>query len=166
MIIYYLRVNAFWCCFDFFKQVTLGQRDGISATDAKQMNLLYKSHCNRGSGGGGGGGKWHCFFTTVYRMTQLWLLLNCLEGRSISQDTEGAYLCRRPEVSTVFQINPIPIPRCFHAGEMIKFSFSCQYGKVITLVLDFRQRVVAFACGMVGQNTLVFFKKNCRSDRS
>ena len=42
---------------------------------------------------------------------------------------------------------------------MIKFSFSCQYGKVITLVLDFRQRFVAFACGMVGQNTLVFFKK-------
>ena len=42
---------------------------------------------------------------------------------------------------------------------MIKFSFSCQYGKVITLVLDFRQRVVAFACDMVGQNTLVFFKK-------
>ncbi|KAM7433975.1 hypothetical protein ABFA07_015860 [Porites harrisoni] len=36
--------------------VTLGQRRGISATDAKQMNLLYKSHCNRGSGGGGGGG--------------------------------------------------------------------------------------------------------------
>ena len=42
---------------------------------------------------------------------------------------------------------------------MIKFSFSCQYGKVITLVLDFRQRVVAFACGMVGENTLFFFKK-------
>ena len=37
--------------------------------------------------------------------------------------------------------------------------FSCQYGKVITLVLDFRQRFVAFACGMVGQNTLFFFKK-------
>ena len=82
-----------------------------------------------------------------------------MKGRSISQDTAGAYLCRRPEVSTVFQINPIPIPRCFHAGEMIKFSFSCQYGKVITLVLDFRQRVVAFACGMVDENTLFFFKK-------
>ena len=52
-------------------------------------------------------------------------------------------------------------PGGFHAGDMIKFLFSCQYGKVITLVLDFRQRVVAFACGMVGENTLFFFKKNC-----
>ena len=50
-------------------------------------------------------------------------------------------------------------PGRFHADDMIKFLFSCQYGKVITLVLDFRQRVVAFACGMVGENTLFFFKK-------
>lgn len=33
--------------------VTFGQRRGISATDAKQMNLLYK--CESGGGGGGGG---------------------------------------------------------------------------------------------------------------
>ncbi|XP_020901633.1 zinc metalloproteinase nas-15 [Exaiptasia diaphana] len=33
--------------------VTLGQRRGLSAIDAKQMNLMYKSEC---SGGGGGGG--------------------------------------------------------------------------------------------------------------
>merc|ERR1719309_318237 len=36
--------------------VTLGQRRGLSAIDAKQMNLLYKSQCRGGGGGGGGGG--------------------------------------------------------------------------------------------------------------
>jgi len=33
--------------------VTLGQRRGISAIDAQQMNLLYKSQCEGGGGGGG-----------------------------------------------------------------------------------------------------------------
>lgn len=36
-------------------QVTFGQRKAISATDAKQMDLLYKSQCSGGGGGGGGG---------------------------------------------------------------------------------------------------------------
>jgi len=36
--------------------VTLGQRNGISAIDAQQMNLLYKSTCQGGGGVGGGGG--------------------------------------------------------------------------------------------------------------
>ena len=174
MIVYYLRVNAlgFLMLFSFFQKVTLGQRHGISAIDAQQMNLLYKSHCNGGGGGGGGGGKWHCLCTTVYRMTQLWLLLNFLNGRSISQNTAGAYLCRRPEVQRVTSgywglgigliwKTVLYFPGRFHAGDMIKFLFSCQYGNLITFVLDFRQRVVAFACGMVGENTLFFFKKNC-----
>ena len=39
-----------------FLQVTLGQRRGISAIDAQQMNLLYKSQCGGGGGGAGGGG--------------------------------------------------------------------------------------------------------------
>lgn len=38
-----------------FFQVTLGQRRGISAIDARQMNLLYKSKCRSGGGDGGGG---------------------------------------------------------------------------------------------------------------
>ncbi|KAJ7393134.1 hypothetical protein OS493_008435 [Desmophyllum pertusum] len=33
---------------------TLGQRKGISDTDAKQMNLLYKEQCSGGGNGGGG----------------------------------------------------------------------------------------------------------------
>ena len=37
-------------------QVQLGQRQGISAIDARQMNLLYKSQCGGGGGGGGDGG--------------------------------------------------------------------------------------------------------------
>ena len=36
--------------------MTLGQRRGISAIDAQQMNLLYKSQCGGGGGGGGGVG--------------------------------------------------------------------------------------------------------------
>ena len=44
------------CSIILFSQVTLGQRRGISATDAQQMNLLYKSQCGGGGGGGGGGG--------------------------------------------------------------------------------------------------------------
>ena len=43
------------CSIILFSQVTLGQRRGISATDAQQMNLLYKSQCGGGGGGGGGG---------------------------------------------------------------------------------------------------------------
>ncbi|KAJ7393133.1 hypothetical protein OS493_008433 [Desmophyllum pertusum] len=31
----------------------IGQRKGISATDAKQMNLLYKEQCSKGGNGGG-----------------------------------------------------------------------------------------------------------------
>ncbi|KAJ7393135.1 hypothetical protein OS493_008436 [Desmophyllum pertusum] len=40
--------------------VKIGQRKGISATDAKQMNLLYKAQC---SGGGNGGGGSNCVDT-------------------------------------------------------------------------------------------------------
>jgi len=43
--------------FFFCLQAVLGQRRGISAIDAKQMNLLYKSQCSGGGTGGNGGGK-------------------------------------------------------------------------------------------------------------
>lgn len=44
------------CTFFIIFQVTIGQRRGISATDAKQMNLLYKAQCSGGGTGGGNGG--------------------------------------------------------------------------------------------------------------
>lgn len=37
-------------------QITFGQRERISAIDAEQMNLLYKTQCEEGAGGGGGAG--------------------------------------------------------------------------------------------------------------
>ena len=38
-------------------QVTIGQRNGISSMDAKQMNLLYKCQGASGNGGNGGAGE-------------------------------------------------------------------------------------------------------------
>ena len=47
-------------CFYWGLQATLGQRKGISAIDARQMNLLYMAQCSeRECGGGNGGGNYN-----------------------------------------------------------------------------------------------------------
>ena len=67
-----------------------------------------------------------------------------------------------PPLLKVFQINPISfltmLPCRWH--HQIFVFLSVWWCHVITLVLDFRQRVVAFASGMVGENTVFFFKKS------
>ena len=87
--------------------------------------------------------------------------------------TQGDRFASCENIVSRSQTSSLPLPHCypsfsrrFHAGDIIEFLFFCQYGDVITLVLDFRQRVVAFACCMVGENTVFFFKKKQLSDRS
>ena len=67
-----------------------------------------------------------------------------------------------PPLLKVFQINPISflttLPCRWH--HQIFVFLSVWWCHVITLVLDFRQRVVRFASGMVGENTVFFFKKS------